>query len=64
VTCEEYKTARQLRGSQQNVADQLQLHRMTIAKRESGENPIDREAQLAMMCLPKLRPKIYFEADK
>ena len=52
MTAEKYKAARQARGTQQSVADFLGVHRVTIAKRESGEIPITREAWLAIHAMP------------
>ncbi len=52
---ERYKAERKARGTQQAVADLLEVHRVTVAKRESGEIPVTREAWLALLCLPKGR---------
>ena len=49
----EYKAARQLRGTQQGVAAKLGVHYHTIQKRESGEIPVTREAEIALLSLPK-----------
>lgn len=53
----EYKVARELRGTQSNVAAQLEVHQVTIARRETGAMPITREAALALVALPKKRKK-------
>ena len=50
---EKYKAERKARGTQQAVADLLDVHRVTIAKRESGKIPVTLEAWLAILCLPK-----------
>lgn len=47
-----YKYERQKRGSQRAVAERLKIHRQTIAKRETGENPISLEAEIALLSLP------------
>lgn len=49
----DYKRERKLRGTQQRVADALQVHQVTIARRETGVMPITREAWLALLSLPK-----------
>lgn len=50
----EYKTERQKRGSQESVAAQLGVVRSSIARRESGQQPINQEAALAMLAIPIL----------
>lgn len=44
---------RTLRGTQESVAAQLGVDRVTIARRETGALPITREAELALLALPK-----------
>lgn len=53
----EYQAQRQLRGTQESVAAQLGVHPQTLAKRERGaaDAPITREAELALLSLPKKR---------
>jgi hypothetical protein len=53
----EYKTQRQMRGTQESVAAQLGVHPMMVSKRERGtpDAPITREAWLALLSLPKKR---------
>lgn len=46
-----YKIERQQRGSQRTAA-LLGVHRVTIAKRETGRWPISTEAALAICALP------------
>lgn len=57
MTPEKYKSERQLRGSQLAVAAQLEIHRVTLARRETGVLPITREAWLALLTLPKIVKK-------
>lgn len=54
MTAAEYKTARQLRGTQSEVAAQLGVRQATISDRENG-GEITREAWLALNALPKKR---------
>lgn len=49
----EYARERKLRGTQQHVADQLGVHQVTVARRESGAMEITTEAMLALKALPK-----------
>lgn len=53
MTPTEYKAQRQARGTQRAVADQLHVHQVTIARRETGVLPITQEAWLALLALPK-----------
>ena len=48
----EYKLERTKRGSQDEVAALLGVSRATINRREAGEQPVSREAELAMLHLP------------
>ena len=57
MTPEKYKAERKARGTQQVVADLLDVHRVTVAKREGGQLLITREAWLALLCLTAGRPK-------
>ncbi len=52
-----YKAAREIRGTQTQVAEALGISRTTIAKRETGAvgYPISREAALALLSLPTNR---------
>jgi len=52
-----YKSERMRRGTQQSVSALLQVSRGTIARRETGAMVITREAELAMLALPKLDHK-------
>ena len=52
MTPEKYKTERKKRGSQTEVAKMLDVHPMTISKRELGAQIITREAWLALVSLP------------
>lgn len=58
MTPAEYKSERQRRGSQEKVAALLGVHRVTVAKREAGMEPISREAWLALSALPVPRKKV------
>jgi DNA-binding XRE family transcriptional regulator len=51
MTPEDYKKEREARGSQETVARALGVHRVTIAKRETGKQAITREAWLALLSL-------------
>lgn len=48
MEADEYRTIRQSLGSQEQVAEALGVARNTVARRERGELPIDREAELAI----------------
>jgi transcriptional regulator with XRE-family HTH domain len=51
----DYKAARQQRGTQESVAALLGVARGTVARRETGALPIPREAELALLALPKIK---------
>lgn len=53
----EYKEARRLRGTQNEIAELLGVRQATISDRETGTMPITREAELALVSLPKKRKK-------
>ena len=55
MTPADYKAARRLRGSQVAVAAKLGVAQNTISRREIGELPINREAEIALLALPKLK---------
>lgn len=57
MTPADYKSERELRGTQLTVAAQLQISRITIARRETGALPISREAELALLSIPRKRNK-------
>jgi hypothetical protein len=46
-----YKSVREKIGTQQQVADLLEVHRITIARRETGVLPITKEATFALLWL-------------
>lgn len=48
----DYKRERQKRGSQAKVAALLRVRVATISDRETGKQPINREAWLALLSLP------------
>lgn len=50
----DYKAIRELLGNQAAVAGMLGVTRETISRRESGIQPIDREAELAIKALKPL----------
>lgn len=52
MSADDYKRERKLRGTQQQVADALQVHQVTIARRETGALPVTREAWFALLYLP------------
>jgi DNA-binding XRE family transcriptional regulator len=53
VTATQYKTERELRGTQGEVSAMLGVSRVTIARRETGARPVIQEAWLALLALPK-----------
>lgn len=57
----DYKRERELRGTQDQVAELLGVHKVTVAKRETGGQVITREAWLALCSLPL---KFDFEDEK
>jgi len=57
MTPGDYKVQRELRGTQSAVAVLLGVNRVTVARRETGEQVITTEAWLALLALPKLRKK-------
>jgi hypothetical protein len=57
MTPDDYKIQRRLRGTQSDVAAQLGVRQATVSDRETGVQPITREAELALLSLPKKRKK-------
>ena len=57
VTAGEYKSERERRGTQEEVAALLGVSRVTIARRETGTRPVIREAWIALLALPKKRKR-------
>lgn len=55
MTPADYKMEREQRGTQATVAALLLVSRVTVARRETGEQVITREAELALLSLPKKR---------
>lgn len=53
MTADDYKMERKRRGTQQQVADALDVHQVTIARRETGALPVTRESWFALLSLPK-----------
>ena len=53
MTATEYRAERRKRGTQHSVAALLGVHQVTIARRETGAQPINREAELALLALPE-----------
>lgn len=49
----DYQRERKLRGTQAEVAAALDIQRETLSRRETGDQPISREAELALSALPK-----------
>ena len=54
----DYQEQRKLRGTQASVAAQLEVHQVTIARRETGALPVTKEAWLALLSLPKKRKAV------
>ena len=54
MTTKQYRKARLARGTVKDIAPLVGVHPMTINKRERGEIPITREAELALLSLPEL----------
>lgn len=54
MTSQNYKTERELRGTQIEVAAMLGVTQVTLSRRETG-GEITREAWLALLSLPKKR---------
>lgn len=54
MTAKKYHTERRWRGTVQDVAAKVGVHPTTINKRERGEIPISKEAELVLMTLPRL----------
>lgn len=54
MTARQYRAERLKRGSQSQVAKLLGIDPQTISRRERGELPINREAELALL---KIRVK-------
>lgn len=52
MTPYKYKSEREKRGTQVEVARLLATNRVTLARRETGTTPITREAWLALLSLP------------
>ena len=57
MTAAGYKSERERRGTQEEVAALLGVSRVTIARRETGTRPVIREAWLALLALPKKRAR-------
>lgn len=58
MTAEGYKSEREERElTQKALAALLGISRVSVARREAGEQPISREAELAILSLPKNRKK-------
>lgn len=55
MTAAQYRAARKAIGTQEKVAALLDVHPMSISKRESGVIPISREVELAILSLSKKR---------
>jgi DNA-binding transcriptional regulator YiaG len=51
MTAAEYKKIRESLGDQVRVAELLGVTKNTVSRRETGESPVDREAELAIRCL-------------
>ena len=53
MNADDYKQARQERGTQAAVAEMLGVSRVTVARRETGTLTITQEAKLALLSLPR-----------
>ena len=53
MTPQKYKAEREKRGTQAAVAALLDIQRETLSRRETGAQPITREAELALSALPR-----------
>jgi len=56
MTPEQYRLARQQRGTQEEVAAYLRVARHTVARRESGKIAVTHEATLALLTMPPKKP--------
>jgi hypothetical protein len=54
MTARQYRKARLARGTVQQVAPLLGVHPMTINKRERGDIPVTKEAEVTLLSLPLL----------
>jgi hypothetical protein len=57
MSAADYKRERKLRGTQTAVAAMLDVHQVTIARRETGALPISRECWLALLSLPRSKAR-------
>lgn len=57
MTPTDYQRERKLRGTQAEVAAALDIQRETLSRRETGDQPISREAWFALLHLPKSKKK-------
>lgn len=57
MTPAKYKTERQKRGTQAEVANLLAVRQSTISRREQGKNPITLEAWKALLSLTEKTTK-------
>lgn len=56
MTPDEYRTERKRRGTQACVAKELEVSRVTVARREAGVIIITKEAELAIRQLKLRKP--------
>lgn len=54
MTAKQYRKARLARGTVIDVAPKIGVHPTTINKRERGEIPISKEAEIVLLSLPPL----------
>ena len=57
MTPDQYRTARQERGTQQGVANALGVALSTVQRREAGEWEITEEARRAILSIPLRKAK-------
>jgi len=61
MTATQYRRERRARGTIPDIAALVGVHVTTINKRERGEIPVNKQAELLLMSLPKL-PKPVVDA--
>ena len=57
MNADAYKTERERRGTQEEVAAVLGVSRVAVARRETGTRPVSREAWLSLLALPEKRKR-------
>ncbi len=57
MTPEQYKSTRQRLGTQAKVAAMLGVSRECVSRRETGKDPLTKEAQLAIKAITQKKAK-------